>query len=69
MEHKQVNNLHVKGVYIGKTPYGKYLDAIGNIGLYLLVFVAHEVSFLRVIFSEIPFLHLKHVCKVKVKGF
>ena len=42
-EHTQINNLQEKGIYTGKTLYGKYLDAVGNIGSYLTIFVTHDV--------------------------
>ena len=42
-EHTHINNPHTEGRYMGKTLYGKYLDAIDIIRLYLYLCVACEV--------------------------
>ena len=44
MEHTHINNLHTKVRCMGKNLYGKYLDTVRNIGLYLTVFVVHGVE-------------------------
>ena len=35
VEHKQINNIHSEGKYMGKNLHGKYLDTVGNIGVKL----------------------------------
>ena len=42
-ENTKINNLHAKGICVGKTLYGNYFDAVRNIGVYLTIFVVRKV--------------------------
>ena len=66
-EDKNINNLHTKYRYMGKTIYGKYLDNVVNIGVNLPSCVLREVWVsMSYIFSRYNFHYLP--CGGKGKG-
>ena len=65
MEYALIYNLHKKVRYMGKTIYLQYIDAFGNIGVYLPACVAREVW----VYTRYPFQYILFATShVNMKG-